>query len=307
MATQTTRPARSLKNSPFSNCWVVVRGGGDIASGPIQRLRWAGFPVIVTELPQPLVVRRLVSFSNAVYEGECDIEGTPAKLVQSVAAAQQQVQRSREIVPVIVDPEARVVNEIRPFILIDGRMAKKPLDTHIDQAPIVIGLGPGFEAGIHVDAVVETKGGSQCGRTYFAGLPIEDDGTPCVSSGYREERVIRAPSAGIFEGCKNIGDVVEADETVGWIHASTGEEIPVEVSISGILRGLLHNGLKVPQGIKLGDIDHRGESSDCCRVSEKADSVASGVLEAILRLGVNEGLFSALAASTAPQESSAAA
>lgn len=291
MATQAKRPARSLKNSPFSNCWVVVRGGGDIASGAIQRLRWAGFPVIVTELPQPLVVRRLVSFSNAVYEGECEVEGTPAKLVQSVAAAQQHAQRSREVVPVLVDPEACVVKEIQPFILIDGRMAKKPLDTHIDQAPIVIGLGPGFEAGVHVDAVVETKGGSQCGRAYFAGLPIEDDGTPCASSGYREERVIRAPVAGIFTGCKNIGDIVATEETVGWIHASTGERIAVKVSISGVLRGLLHSGLEVSEGIKLGDIDHRGESSDCCRVSEKADSVASGVLEAILHLGVKKGLF----------------
>lgn len=274
----------------FSNVWVVVRGGGDLASGAIQRLRWAGFPVVVTELPKPLVVRRLVAFSNAVYEGECNIERTPAKLVQSVSEAKAYLQSNREGVPVIIDPEGTIVDEINPAIVIDGRMAKTPLDAHMDQAPITIALGPGFEAGVHVDAVIETKGGSQCGRAFFEGGPIPDDGTPCNSSGFRHERVIRAPASGIFEGAKNIEDMVDAGEVVGYIKTKD-DKIPVKTEISGVLRGLLYSGLDVPKGIKLGDIDHRGESSDCCRVSEKADSIASGVLEAIMKLGIQKGLF----------------
>jgi len=278
-------------NHPFANLWVVVRGGGDIASGPIQRLRWAGFPVIVTELAQPLVVRRLVAFSNAIYEGECEVESTPARRVETLVEAQAYLESHLQGVPVIVDPEGHVLNELHPAIVIDGRMAKRPLDTHIHQAPIVIGLGPGFEAGVHVDAAIETKGGSQCGRAFFAGSPLEDSGIPCNSSGYREERVIRAPVAGVFEGCKNIGDAVEANETVGWI-VHNNQKTAVVAQISGILRGLLHSGLSAPEGVKLGDIDHRGESSDCCRVSEKADSVAAGVLEAVFRLGLQKGIFS---------------
>jgi len=290
MEEQTTVTNPRLSN-PFADLWVVVRGGGDIASGAIQRLRWAGFPLIVTELEKPLVVRRLVSFSNAVYEGQCLIERTPAKRVASVAEAQAYLEQEPEGVPVLVDPTAELLHEVRPTVLVDGRMAKQALDTHVDQAPIVIALGPGFEAGIHADAVIETAGGSQCGRAYFSGKPAEDSGVPCVSSGYRHERVLRAPISGTFQGCKDIGELVEAGEVVGWVHTDGAAKVPVKTQISGVLRGLLHSDLEVIEGVKLGDLDHRGESSDCCRVSEKADSVASGVLEAVARLGIVKGLF----------------
>ncbi len=290
METQTAGAAQRVDDL-FSNLWVVVRGGGDLASGAIQRLRWAGFPVVVTELPQPLVVRRLVSFSNAVFEQDFAIEKTPTKLVNSASEAQAYIQNNPEGVPVIVDPEGKILDDINPAILIDGRMAKTPLDTHIDQAPMVIAIGPGLEAGVHADAVIETKGGSQCGRVFFTGGPIPDDGTPCNSSGFRHERVIRAPASGVFEGQKNIEDMVEAGEVVGHIQTSEGK-VPVKTEISGVLRGLLYSGIKIPEGMKLGDIDHRGESSDCCRVSEKADSIAAGVLEAIMKLGIQKGMFS---------------
>jgi len=289
-------PTASLNRNPFRNWPVVVRGGGEIVSGAIQRLRWAGLPVIVTELPRPLVVRRLCSFANAVFEGECEVERTPARLVRSADEALDYLREHPEGVPVLVDPEARVLDHIEPAVLIDGRMAKQPLDTRMDQAPIVIAVGPGFEAGVHAHAVIETKGGSQCGRAYFSGRAIEDSGVPCVSSGYREERVLRAPAAGTFEGLKEIEDVVDAGEIVGHIRSAEGARVPVKAQISGLLRGLLHSGLEVPEGVKLGDIDHRGESSDCCRVAEKADSVAAGVLEAIMRLGVTRGTFATLLA-----------
>lgn len=289
MATQTADKI-NVVNNPFANLWVVVRGGGDVISGPIQRLRWAGFNVIVTELSHPLVVRRLVAFANDVYEGECEVEGTPAKLVDTVEEAKVYLQRHPQGVPVLVDPDCNVLDEINPTVLIDGRMAKSPLDSDCRQAPIVIGLGPGLEAGVHVDAVVETKGGGQCGRVYYEGSSIEDTGIPCVSSGYRQERVIRAPTSGVFEACTNIGDQVDAGETVGWIIHPNGKT-PITTKISGVLRGLLYSGLQVEEDLKLGDLDHRGESSDCCRVSEKADSVAAGVLEAIFRLGVQQGVF----------------
>ncbi len=277
---------REQTKNPFGDIWVLVRGGGEIVSGAIQRLNWSGFPTVVTELERPLVVRRLVSFANAVFMGECDVEGTLGKRVENLAEAKLYV-REQGGVPILVDPEAQVLHELNPTVLIDGRMAKRPLDTRIGQAPIVIGLGPGLEVGRHCDAAIETKGGSRCGYAYFEGRPIENTGTPCVSAGFTVERVLRAPRSGRFQGCKEIGDYVDVQEVVGWVN-----DEPVRAQISGILRGLIYSGLEVAQGLKLGDIDHRGESSDCCRVSEKADSVATGVLEAIFHLGLEKGIFS---------------
>lgn len=269
----------------FKDMWVVVRGGGELASGAIRRLVWAGFPTVVLELEKPLAVRRLVSFAQAVFTGECEVEGVPGKLVQDLAEAKSYI---KEVggVPVLIDPEARTLAELKPAILIDGRMAKQPLDTRIGQAPLVIALGPGIEAGVHADAVIETKDGPQDGRVIYRGAAIEDTGVPCKSYGYKEERALRAPISGVFLGVREIGEKVEAGEIVGWV-----EDEPVRAKISGVIRGLLYSGLVVEAGLKLGDVDHRGEASDCCRTSEKADSVACGVLEAIFTLGLERGLF----------------
>lgn len=269
----------------FKDIWVLVRGGGELASGAVKRLNWAGFPTVVLELEKPLAVRRLVSFAQAVFTGECEVEGVPGKLVKDLAEAKRYIAETGGV-PVLIDPEARTLDELKPTVLIDGRMAKQPLDTRIGQAPIVIALGPGFEAGVHADAVIETKGGPEVGRVIYRGTAIPDTGIPCSSCGYREERVLRAPISGVFRGAKEIGDHVEAGEIVGWV-----DEEPVRAQISGLLRGLLYSGLEIEQGTKLGDIDPRGESSDCCRTSEKADSVACGVLEALFHLGLEKGIF----------------
>ncbi|MFQ6117702.1 MAG: selenium-dependent molybdenum cofactor biosynthesis protein YqeB [Candidatus Bipolaricaulia bacterium] len=270
----------------FKEIWVLARGGGELVSGAIKRLNWAAFPTVVLELEKPLVVRRLVSFAQAVFAGECEVEGVPGRLVRDLDEAKSYVEETGGV-PVLIDPEAKTLHELKPTVLLDGRMAKRPLDTRIDQAPIVIALGPGIEAGVHADAVIETKGGPQVGRVIYRGTAIPDTGIPCSSSGYREERVLRAPTSGLFRGVREIGDKVEAGEIVGWV-----EEEPVRAGISGVLRGLLYSGLEIDQGTKLGDIDHRGESSDCCRTSEKADSVACGVLEALFHLGLERGIFS---------------
>ncbi|MCR4404068.1 MAG: selenium-dependent molybdenum cofactor biosynthesis protein YqeB [Candidatus Acetothermia bacterium] len=269
----------------FKDIWVLVRGGGELASGAIRRLNWAGFPTVVLELEKPLAVRRLVSFAQCVFAGECEVEGVPGKLVRDLAEARSY---SMEVggVPVLIDPEGRSLQELKPAVLIDGRMAKRPLDTRIGQAPIVIALGPGIEAGFHADAVIETKDGPQDGRVIYRGRAVEDTGVPCKSYGYREERALRAPIAGVFRAAHEIGDKVQAGEVVGWV-----DDEPVRAKISGVIRGLLYSGLEVEEGTKLGDVDHRGEASDCCRTSEKADSVACGVLEAIFTLGLERGLF----------------
>lgn len=269
----------------FKDIWVLVRGGGELASGAIKRLNWAGFPTVVLELGKPLVVRRLVSFAQAVFAGECDVEGVPGRLVGDLAEAQSYIEQAGGV-PVMIDPRACSLDELKPTVLLDGRMAKKPLDLRIGQAPIVIALGPGIEAGVHADAVIETKGGPHIGRVIYRGTAITDTGVPCPSSGYWEERVLRAPASGVFRGVKEIGDELEAGQIVGW----AGEE-PLRAQISGVLRGLLYSGLEIEAGVKLGDIDPRGEPSDCCRTSEKATAIGCGVLEALFRLGVERRIF----------------
>jgi xanthine dehydrogenase accessory factor len=270
----------------FKDFWVLVRGGGELASGAIRRLNWAGFPTVVLELERPLAVRRLVSFAQAVYTGECEVEGVKGKLVRDLAEAKRYIAEAGGV-PVLIDPEARTLEELKPVVLIDGRMAKRPLDTRIGQAPIVIALGPGITAGVHADAVIETRDGPQDGRVIYHGQAIPDTGVPCKSYGYKEERVLRAPIAGVFRATREIGEKVQAGEVVGWV-----DNEPVKAKIPGVIRGLLYSGLEVEKGTKLGDVDHRGEASDCCRTSEKADSVACGVLEAIFTLGLERGLFS---------------
>ncbi len=230
-------------------------------------------------------MRRLVSFAQAVFAGECEVEDVPGRLVKDLGEARSYIEGTGGV-PVLIDPEARTLHELKPAVLLDGRMAKNHLDTRIDQAPIVIALGPGIEAGVHADAVIETKGGSQVGRVLYEGAAIPNSGIPCSSSGYREERVLRAPVSGLFRGAKEIGERVDAGEIVGWV----GQEA-VRAQISGVLRGILYSGLEISAGTKLGDIDHRGDSSDCCRTSEKADSVACGVLEALFHLGLERGVF----------------
>ncbi|MFQ5796211.1 MAG: selenium-dependent molybdenum cofactor biosynthesis protein YqeB [Candidatus Bipolaricaulia bacterium] len=271
-------------NRMFKDIWVISRGGGELVSGAIRRLVWAGFPTVVLELEKPLAVRRLVAFAQAVFAGECEVEGVPGKRVETVDEAKRLALNG--IVPVLVDPEGKTIDELKPTVLLDGRMAKEPLDTRVGQAPIVIALGPGIEAGVHADAVIETISGPDDGRAIYEGMATPDTGIPCVSYGFRAERMLKAPTSGVFQAEKEIGDWVEPEDVIGWV-----DDEPVKAQISGMLRGVLYSGLKIKEGTKLGDIDHKGETGDCNRTSEKADSVGAGVLEVVFRLGIERGIF----------------
>ena len=257
---------------------VVIRSGGEIASAVAWRLHRAGYPTVVLELPAPLVVRRRVAFAAAVFSGECEVEGVPGKLVASVREAREYIAR-RGGVPVLIDPDARSVRELSPTVLIDGRMAKRALDTRIGQAPIVIGLGPGFTAGVHADAVIETNSGPSLGRVIYEGSALPNTGIPCRIGGFQAERVLRAPRAGVFHTGRDIGDAVEQGEIVGYV-----DEAPVRAGVSGVLWGLLHPGIRVDEGTKLGDIDPRGDPAVVECIAAKGRAVAAGTLAAIREL-----------------------
>lgn len=254
---------------------VLVRGGGDLASGAILRLHRAGCQVIVLELDQPRAVRRYVSFAQAVYDGEIRVEEILARHVTGLDDALRVLDAG--IVPVLVDPHLTALEYFRPHVILDGRMLKKPPEIGMDAAALVIGLGPGFTAGTDCHAVVETNRGSFLGRVIWHGRAQEDTGIPEKVGGYRAERVLRAPVKGQIESVMKIGQHLAAGQVV----ARVGEAA-VLAPFNGVLRGLMMDGLVVNEGEKIGDVDPRDDPRLCWLVSDKALSIGGGVIEAIL-------------------------
>ncbi len=254
---------------------VLLRGGGDLASGVAIRLVRAGWNVTITELPQPMAVRRSVSFAQAVYSGEQIVEGVKAVLVPSAVDARQTMGRGE--IAVLVDPTATCRAVLFPQVIVDGRMTKQPPDLDMCAAKLVIGLGPGFTAGENCHAVIETKRGGRMGRVIWQGSAEEDTGMPEAVANHQADRVLRAPNAGVFFSRLQICEIAEAGQLIGEVGGNR-----VEAPFRGLLRGLISDGLSVEKGMKIGDIDPRIDPSLCRNVSDKALAVGGGVLEAIL-------------------------
>lgn len=252
---------------------AIVRGGGDLATGVIYRLWKAGYSVLSLEISAPLVVRRTVSVASAVFDGEAVIEDMKAVRINSL----KDIVDYRGRVCVLVDPEGRSISELRPDILVDAIMAKQNLGTNKNMAPVVIGIGPGFSAPIDVDAVIETKRGHYLGRVIRNGSAIPNTGVPGIIKGYTVERLLRSPGEGCVIPVKSIGDSVMPGDTVAHV-----EGLPVCSQIEGIVRGLIHPSVKVKKGLKIGDIDPRGEREHCFSITDKALAIAGGVLEVIM-------------------------
>ena len=259
---------------------ILVRGGGDLATGTIHRLWSAGLRVLVLEAEHPAAIRRQVSLCEAVYEGETTVEGLRAVRIEALAQAEEVW--NQNAVPVLVDPKGESIAQARPDVLVDAILAKKNLGTTRDMAPLTIALGPGFVAGQDVDVVVETKRGHKLGRIIRAGSAAPNSGVPGVIGGYGAERVIHSPAAGVFRNRRAIADFVEAGETIALLETPEGETVPVTTQISGILRGLLRDGYPVPKGFKVADVDPRREElENCFLISDKARCIAGSVLELV--------------------------
>lgn len=255
---------------------VVIRGGGDIATGIALRLYRSGMEVVLCEREQPTAIRRTVAFSEAVRLGETEVEGVAAR-----RAELEEIPELLElgIVPVLVDPEAELALALAPDALVDAILAKRNLGTTADMAPAVVAVGPGFTAGEDCHAVVETMRGHYLGRVLYEGSALPNTNVPGLIGGYAGERVLRAPADGVFQGALAIGDRVEAGDVAGYV-----DGVPMACTIGGVLRGLLADGVRVHRGMKSGDVDPRCEADHCWLVSDKALAVGGGVLEAVLRL-----------------------
>jgi xanthine dehydrogenase accessory factor len=258
----------------FGDHLIVVRGGGDLATGTVFRLRRAGFPVVVLELEQPLAIRRTVAVSSAVIEGRALIEDLDAILIEDIDEAME-VAKSGAI-PVLVSPTLPQL-PWEPSVVVDARLAKINIDTTINDAPLVVGLGPGFTAGTDCHAVIETMRGHFLGRVIWDGSPTPNTGEPGMIGGKSGERVVRAPTFGILSWKVAIADMVAAGDVLGDING-----VPIRSRIGGVVRGLLTPGYEVEWNWKIADVDPRADRSACFEISDKAISIGGGVVEAVL-------------------------
>jgi len=266
-----TKPKKSM-----SELVILIRGAGEIASGVAHRLHRSHFKVCLTEIPHPMAVRRTVAFSEAVYEGKKEVEGVRVQLVSRLEEIESVWQKGN--IPILVDPDGKKTRTfLKPDVVVDAIIAKQNLGTQVHDAPLVIGLGPGFMAGKDVHIVIETNRGHHLGKMILNGTAEPDTGIPGEIGGYTMERVLRTMKKGIFHPQKSIGDRVDRGSVVAVV-----DDFPVIAKISGVLRGLLREGVEVKKGMKVGDVDPRSKKESCFTISDKARAIGGGVLEAVL-------------------------
>jgi xanthine dehydrogenase accessory factor len=260
---------------------VVVKGAGDLATGVMHRLSRAGFAVMATELPQPTVLRRTVAFAEAVTSGQMTVEGITACRANSVEDIRQAL--ANGLVPIVVDPDRVAFRQMQPEVMVEATLSKYNSGISMNDAPIVIALGPGYEAGKDAHAVIETNRGHNLGRVYLQGSAEPDTGVPGTIGGYAGERLLRAPCAGRLYSVRQIGEQVQAGEVVAVVK-SDKDTASITAAISGILRGLVRDDLVVSTGMKVGDVDPRAIREHCFTISDKSRAIGGGVLEAVMYL-----------------------
>ncbi len=259
---------------------VVVKGGGDIATGVAHTLFRAGMKIVITEIAKPTVIRRNVSFAESIFRGEFEVEGITAKYSSNFGEIFKIIDEKK--IPVLIDPKAEIIGKASPHVVVDAIMAKKNLGTKINDAPIVIGLGPSFKAGLDVHVVIETKEGPSLGKLIFSDEAEKDTGIPPNVSGYTVERVLKAPCKGVFKSIKKIGDFVKKGQQVALV-----DDQPVNAEISGVVRGLIYDEIAVTERYKIGEIDPSCQETVpeyCFTISDHAKILGESVLKAILSL-----------------------
>ena len=262
---------------------ALIRGAGDLATGIALRLWRSGIRVVLTDLERPTAIRRTVAFSEAIVHGETTVEDVIARLAANADEARALL--AQGIVPVLADPGCTCREALAPDALVDAILAKRNLGTRITDAPVVVGVGPGFTAGEDCHAVIETMRGHNLGRIIKKGSALPNTGVPGLIAGIGKERVIHSPAAGNMKNICQIADLVEKDQVIAMVG-----DTPVKATISGVIRGLIRDGYPVFEGMKIADIDPRAEQKkNCFTISDKARCIAGGVLEVLLSCGVLPG------------------
>lgn len=259
------------------NDLVIFRGGGDVATGSIQKVHRAGFKVLILEKDKPLCIRRYVAAASAMFSGQSKIEDISVKRVYSLEEINQCFDEN--IIPIIEDESGKYIEELKPFAVVDGILAKKNLGTNKNMAPITIALGPGFVAGKDVDVVIETNRGHDLARLIFEGEAEKNTGNPGNIQGFTTERILRASDDGEIKVIKDIGDVVKKDEIVASVNGKA-----IKAGLDGMVRGMIGDKTFVTKGLKIGDVDPRIKKTNAITISDKARAIGGATLEAILIL-----------------------
>ena len=255
---------------------VVIRGGGDLATGVAEVLYQSGFKILILDIEKPSSIRRSVCFSEAIYDGVTKVENIICKKVEN----ENEIEKcwSEKIIPIMVDEKGEIIKKIKPDVVVDSIIAKKNLGTTKEMAPITVALGDGFEAGKDVDIVIETMRGHNLGRIITSGRAMKNTGIPGEIKGVSKDRVIYSKANGRFSSVKKIGDTVQKDEIIGYVG-----DVEIRGKISGVLRGIIRDGYEVTENMKIGDIDPRiEEKNNCFTISDKARSLGGAVLRAIM-------------------------
>ena len=263
---------------PMKNELIIVRGGGDLATGIIHRLHSAGFPVLILEVEKPAAIRRQVSFCEAIYEATATVEGVTAVKINDISEIP--TVHAENQIPILVDPDGHCIPALKPAMVIDAIIAKKNLGTDRSMAPVTVAVGPGFTAGEDVDFVIESMRGHNLGRIFTSGTALPDTKVPGNIGGYTSERVLHAEAAGIMRNICHIGDIVKQGQHIAEIITEEGAVLPVPATIPGIIRGLIRDGYVVTKGFKIADIDPREDQlKNCFTISDKARCIAGSALE----------------------------
>ena len=272
-----------METTIMTDRMILVRGGGDLATGVIHKLHQSGYHILILECDRPSAIRRHVAFCEAVYDGTSEVEGVVCRRIpETEIPAQCKSCWEKGEIPLLTDTEGKHIRELSPAAVIDAILAKKNLGTTRDMASLTIALGPGFTAQKDVDYVVETQRGHNLGRVIEKGTAVPNTGIPGIIAGYGKERVIHSPAAGMIHNYSEIGDIVEKDQIIAMV-----DETPVYASLTGVLRGIIRDGFVVPEGMKIADIDPRKEQKkNCDTISDKARCIAGSVVEILLSEGV---------------------
>lgn len=263
----------------ITNLKVVIKGAGEMATGIAHRLFMANIKqIVMTEIPEPVTVRRTVAFSEAIHEGRWVVEGVAAELVKNTDEVFKVWKENK--MAVVVDPEWRIVDELKADVVIDAIMAKRNTGTKKEEASLVIGIGPGFSAPRDVHAVVESNRGHNLGRVFYNGAAEPHTGIPGAVMGYSTERVLRSPHKGLVRHIRVIGDQVKQGETIMFVDTT-----PITAPFDGMLRGLIRE-IHVEANEKMGDIDPSGVKEHCYIITEKARAIGGGVLEAVMHFSL---------------------
>jgi len=254
---------------------ILIRGGGDLGSGVAFRLHRVGWNVVITEIEKPLVLRRSVAFANAIYEEVVTVEGIKARHIEKPDQIPEIIKKHE--IPVIIAPDTYFFPKYIPDVVVDARLLKRMVDYSLDSKPMIIGLGPGFKVGVNCHAVIETNRGHYLGRALWTGEAMTDTGIPGTVSQKSNERVLRAPADGSIKSHHKLGDFIKKDDVIASV-----DNKPIYAPFDGCLRGLMHDGIIVKKGTKIGDLDPRLDANLINYISEKALAIAGGVLEAIL-------------------------